>query len=106
MELGNFLSELMNVFCEKYKITNAILPKGFNVTTITDTVFLMIQNDRELMYNYLRVVANQGNLGYVNSEIASEIKQYFDLTNAGLNEYPNSFLIQSYECFSCANSNV
>jgi len=100
MELNDFLRRLMDVFCEKYNIANKTLPRGFNVATITDTIFLMIQNDRELMSDYLHVVANQGNLGYVNSEIAKEIKQEFELENEDMkNEYPNSFLIQSHEFF-------
>jgi hypothetical protein len=47
----------------------------------------------------LHTVANQGNLGYVNSEIAKDIKEVFRLTNLGENEYPNSILIQSYTEF-------
>ncbi|MDR0437008.1 MAG: hypothetical protein LBH22_01760 [Bacteroidales bacterium] len=99
MELKTFLPKLMAAFCNKYSITNATFPKGFNVATITDTVFLMIQNDRELMFEYLQTIVHHGNLGHANSEIAKEIKRYFGLSNAGLNKYPNSFLIQSFENF-------
>jgi hypothetical protein len=99
MNLDDFKTTLIETFCKKYQITSTTLPEGFNVATITDTVFLMIENDRELMSDYLHTVAHQRNLGYVNSEIAKSIKQYFGLQNAGENSYPNSNLIQSYTEF-------
>jgi hypothetical protein len=99
MNLNVFLPRLMAEFCRKYNITGRTLPVGFNIATITDTVFLMIQNDRNLMHDYLQTIANQGNVGYVNSEIAKEIKRYFGLKNIGENKFPNSVLIQSFEEF-------
>ena len=99
MNLDVFKPILIEAFCAKYNITGAALPVGFSVATITDTVFLMIQNDRKLMSDYLHTVAHQGNLGYVNSEIAKTIKHHFGLRNAGENRFPNSILIQSFEEF-------
>ena len=100
MNLDVFKPILIEAFCTKYNIKSVALPIGFNVSTITDTVFLMIQNDKLLMYDYLHTIAHQGNLGYVNSEIAKAIKQHFGLKNVGENKYPNSILIQSFEEFS------
>jgi len=66
---------------------------------ITDSVFLMIQNDRKLMSEYLRLVDN-GSLKNINSEIAKEIKKRYNLANQNnINYKPKSFLINSYELF-------
>lgn len=96
MNLQNFLPLLMTEFCNKYGISGTTLPENFNVATITDTVFLMIESNRQLMHDYLQTIATQGNVAYVNSEIAKEIKRFFGLNNAVENRYPNSVLIQSY----------
>jgi hypothetical protein len=44
---------------------------------ITNEVFLTIQNNRELMYQYLRAVEEFG-LDTVNQQIGKEIKQIFE----------------------------
>ncbi len=99
MNLPVFLPILITAFRNKYGIVGTTLPVGFNVATITDTVFLTIQSDRQLMHDYLQTVATQGNVAYVNSEIAKEIKRFFGLTNVVENQFPNSVLIQSYTEF-------
>jgi hypothetical protein len=48
MDLQNFKRSLIAAFRQRFNISNTELPNGFNVATITDTVFLMIQNDRNL----------------------------------------------------------
>jgi hypothetical protein len=69
-------------------------------THLTDKVFLMIQNDKELMKEYLSVIEEGSSLAYINSEIAKEIKKRYDLDNLDRkNEMPVSNLIQSYELF-------
>ena len=44
---------------------------------ITDNIFCFIQNDKELMKAYLDLVAENGNLQYVNSHIAQEITKRY-----------------------------
>jgi len=63
---------------------------------ITDTVFCFIQNDKELMKDYLDLVVAQGNLGYVNSHIAQEIAKRYGLHNTQIEGIPTSNLIQTY----------
>lgn len=67
---------------------------------LTDKVFLMIQNDRELMREYLSIIEKSKSLAYVNSEIAKEVKKRYDLKNLNYrNEKPESLLIQGHEMF-------
>lgn len=69
-------------------------------TQLTDKVFLMIQNDKELMKEYLSIIEEGSSLAYINSEIAKEIKKRYDLDKLNKkNEMPVSNLIQSYELF-------
>jgi hypothetical protein len=84
MEIKAFKTKVVDMFCEK----------------ITDKVFLMIQNDRQLMHEYLQIIANNNSVANVNSQIAKEIKDRFNLSNLNLkNDSPESFLIQSHEEF-------
>ena len=82
--LNDFKKEVVDLFCE----------------TLTDKVFLMIQNDRELLHDYMLIVSKSTSLANVNSEIAKEVKKRFDLENQNnKNKQPESFLIQSHEIF-------
>lgn len=75
-------------------------------TQLTDKVFLMIQNDRDLMKEYLSIIEKSNSLSYINSEIAKEIKKRYNLDNLGeKNESPKSFLIQGYELFKTKKKN-
>ncbi len=66
---------------------------------ITDEVFLMIQNDNELMYQYLKLVEEKG-LTVVNQQIGKKIKIRFNLTNEiTRNEIPKSTLIKTHQEF-------
>jgi hypothetical protein len=66
---------------------------------ITDEVFLIIQNDPELMHEYLRAVEESG-LDTVNQQIGKAVKTRFDLTNDDVREKnPRSTLIRSHQMF-------
>jgi len=65
---------------------------------ITDQVFLFIQNDKELMRDYLHLI-NQKDIHYVNGGIAKAIKERFNLKNLSSKGKPKSSLILSYEEF-------
>lgn len=69
---------------------------------ITDEVFLIIQNDRELMHAYLRAVESQhGGLNTVNQTIGRLVKDRYALTNAeSRQDNPSSTLIQSHQQFA------
>jgi hypothetical protein len=66
---------------------------------ITNEIFLIIQNDRELMHEYLLAVeSNQ--LKTVNQQIGKAIKAAYGLVNADEREdNPSCTLIQSHQIF-------
>jgi hypothetical protein len=67
--------------------------------SITDEVFLLIQNDKELMYEYLKLVETHG-LATVNQQIGKAVKRRFDLSSDSQREFsPQSTLIQSHQQF-------
>lgn len=64
---------------------------------ITDQVFLMIQEDRELMQKYLAAVSEH-DLGSVNRAIGKAVKARFQLENLPTREEsPLSTLIKSHQ---------
>lgn len=66
---------------------------------ITNEIFLIIQNDRKLMYEYLRLVEAKG-LDKVNQSIGKEVKKKYGLTNLEDREdNPSCTLIQSHQKF-------
>lgn len=66
---------------------------------ITNEIFLVIQNDRDLMYHYLRAVENSG-LDTVNQQIGKAVKAAYQLDNANERENdPSCTLIQSHQIF-------
>jgi mannose/fructose/N-acetylgalactosamine-specific phosphotransferase system component IIB len=66
---------------------------------ITNEVFLIIQEDRDLMYAYLKAVETSG-LNAVNMQIGKSIKQAFSLVNLTEREKsPSCTLIQSHTKF-------
>ena len=66
---------------------------------ITDVVFLSIQNDGELMQEYLDLVHKHGVYG-VNPQIGKAVKKRFNLENVRRREYePVSTLITSHQVF-------
>ncbi len=66
--------------------------------SITDKIFLLIQNDKTLMHKYLRLV-EEHKLHPVNMQIGKRIKEKYDLTNEERNENPESTLIESHQRF-------
>jgi hypothetical protein len=66
--------------------------------TITDEVFLLIQNSKGLMQKYLQLVEEKG-LGVVNRHIGQAVWRKYHLTpDAGhINTEPKSTLISSYQ---------
>lgn len=66
---------------------------------ITDEVFLIIQNDKDLMYSYLKLVEEIG-LNAVNRGIGKAVKKSFNLENDNYrSDAPASTLIQSHQIF-------
>jgi hypothetical protein len=66
---------------------------------ITNEIFLIIQNDRELMKEYLRAVESEG-LEVVNRTIGKAVKKSYGLVNVDDREdNPSCTLIQSHQKF-------
>lgn len=65
---------------------------------ITNEIFLIIQNDRDLMHAYLREVEHKG-LDSVNQTIGKYVKVKYNLTNAAREKKPSCTLIQSHQKF-------
>jgi hypothetical protein len=66
---------------------------------ITNEIFLIIQNDGELMHEYLRAVQNKG-LDAVNQTIGKKVKTSYNLVNMNDRENnPSCTLIQSHQIF-------
>ena len=67
--------------------------------TITDEIFLLIQHDRDLMQNYLRLVENEG-LNQVNRQIGKAVKKAYRLNDDEIREdNPHSTLNRSHQIF-------
>ena len=66
---------------------------------VTDYAFLLIQNDRELMRRYLKLVEAQG-LTAVNQNIGRHVKTKFSLTNEdSRQDNPQGFLTPRHTTF-------
>jgi hypothetical protein len=66
---------------------------------ITNEIFLTIQNDRDLMKEYLRAVQDNG-LDVVNQTIGKRVKTSYNLVNMNDREdNPSCTLIQSHQKF-------
>lgn len=66
---------------------------------ITNDIFLVIQNDRELMQSYLRAVEKHG-LDALNRKIGKAVKAAYQLKNMEDREdNPSCTLIQSHQKF-------
>jgi len=77
---------------------SAVFEKFNNV--LTDEVFYFIENDRELLHDYL-LLLQDNKLNVVNSTIAKMIKDKYGLENLWTkNKEPRSKLIQSHERFT------
>jgi hypothetical protein len=84
MELKNFVDE---VIASKNK-------------TITDEVFLLIQNNKGFMQKYLQLVEERG-LGVVNRYIGQAVWRKYNLTpdTGSINTEPRRTLISSHQEF-------
>ena len=66
---------------------------------ITDQVFLSIQNNRELMHEYLRLISTN-TIDTVNQQIGKAVKNRYRLTNSdSRQDAPTSTLIKSHQEF-------
>ena len=65
---------------------------------ITNEIFMIIQNDRELMKEYLRAVEEHG-LDTLNQTIGKEVKAAYGLENDDREDNPGCTLIQSHQKF-------
>jgi len=63
---------------------------------ITDIFFLFIENDKNLMHDYLRVIGREGDLDTTNKKLGEAVKSWFKLENGEVNREPMSKLIESY----------
>ena len=84
-------SDSINEFAEK-------VIDGFS-KEITDQVFLMIENDRILFQEYLRLVSDT-KLDTVNQAIGKMVKQKYGLINSTRQGNPKSKLIKSHQEFN------
>ena len=66
---------------------------------ITDQVFLSIQNNRELMHEYLRLISTS-TIDTVNQQIGKAVKHRYQLSNSdSRQDAPTSTLIKSHQEF-------
>ena len=67
--------------------------------SITDKVFLMIQNDRDLFHRWLDLLENNKR-NVLNGTIAKAIKKKYGVNNKTTrNDNPETFLIKSFQEF-------
>lgn len=74
---------------------------------ITDRIFLMIQNDKKLMADYLDLLdkhKDNVDLNTLNSNIGKYIKEVFNLDNMDECTKPKSTLIQTFTKHKIKNS--
>lgn len=83
MDIEQFVSQVLHEFA----------------LSITDKVFLLIQNDPEIMREYLHLIEKKG-VRAVNTYIGKAVKKRFDLTDVPEREItPKSTLILSHQKF-------
>lgn len=93
---GNCMAKTLNQFCK-----DAIAK--FEENPI-DALFCYIQCDKQLMKDYLDVVAESRDLRNVNSGIAKALAVHYGTKSRGDRDYePNSTLIQSYSLLEEVN---
>jgi hypothetical protein len=67
--------------------------------TITDEVFLLVQNNKDFMQKYLQLVHEKG-MDVVNRHIGKMVMKAYNLTpDEGRNSKPKSTLISSHQEF-------
>ena len=55
---------------------------------ITDLFFLYIENDDDLMHDYLRVIGRESDLDTTNKKLGEAVKSWFNLENGEINQEP------------------
>ena len=70
------------------------IEKVFRKFDITDSVFIMIQNDRELFQEWIEHFQESKT---INSLIGKEVKRRFNLNNRNRGTKPKSTLIKSFQ---------
>jgi hypothetical protein len=66
---------------------------------LTDELFLIIQDDKRLMHEYLRLVESEG-LDTVNKNLGKLVKTHYKMTNSNKRKKdPKSTLILSHQIF-------
>jgi len=63
---------------------------------ITDIFFCYIENNKELVQDYQRVIGRDSNLDETNLALGAAVKKWFRLENGNENSKPKSKLIRSY----------
>ena len=63
---------------------------------ITDIFFQYIENDKELLQEYLRTIGRDSDLDTVNKALGLAVKEWFALENGNEISNPQSKLIRSY----------
>ncbi len=75
---------------------------------ITDKIFLLIQNDHELMGEYLTLISNkksaENTAHGLNSQIGRAVREKFNLDNCGNSNKPKSTLIEDYKKHKIKNT--
>ena len=83
--MNSFITQVLNQFSDN----------------ITDRIFLMIQEDKELMNEYLNLLDRKNSSGVdldtLNSHVGKAIRTKFNLDNIGISKKPKSTLIKTYE---------
>ncbi len=82
-----------NFHAGNYKIKQKVIDNF--IDSITDRVFLMIQNGQDLMLEYLRLVSNN-TLDTVNKSLGKAVKERQKLENDDRELEPDSSMIKSY----------
>lgn len=90
MNLDEFKEKALSKFTEK----------------ITDIFFCYIENDRELLQDYLGVIGGEGDLHTTNMALGKAVKARFDLENGEECTAPKCKLIKSYTTHICRRAST
>lgn len=63
---------------------------------ITDLFFLYIEENKDLLQEYQRVIGRESSLDVTNRNLGLAVKEWFNLENGNENNDPMSHLIRSY----------
>ena len=66
---------------------------------IADQFFLYIENDRDLLHEYLSILGKENGTDETNQYLVQAVKKYFGLNEQGENHAPKSKLLASYTRF-------